>query len=93
MSTAYAIRSYSWVVRDEPEKPDPRLAFHLQSGDYLATISTFMGLLSDGLRGHIERKESPLPMYIDMLEQVRKDLYYVHKNYTIKQKDNTPVDR
>ena len=84
----YSIRPFSWVVRDQNTEPDPHLIFHLRSGDYLATLSTYLGVLQEILQDAITKNESPQQQSVDLLKGMRKDLNYVHKEYRIVPKNN-----
>lgn len=82
----YAIRTSLLFIRDQRERYSPDLSFHLRSGDYLAAVATFLGVISEGLRDNLRDGRPPQEVYINILEDLRKDFQYLHKEYQIEPK-------
>ncbi len=77
-----------FVLRDakNDEERLKRLVFHLKTDDYFASIATIMGFLKETIQ---ECSQTGTPMrdvQIRTLDDLRKDLLYLHANYHIMPK-------
>lgn len=70
----YVILSPVFVIRDTPEKID----FHVRNGDYLAMLATALGFVEERLKacGGADAEAK-------LVEELRKDLRYVHSKYQV----------
>jgi hypothetical protein len=84
--TTYSIQTRYFVIRDARERLSPNYRFHINTGDYFASLATFMCVLSDGLREHIMEGSSPQQKYVDLLDDLRTDLRNAQEEYRIEPK-------
>ena len=66
-----------------------RLQFHLKTGDYFPLLATVMCALEEGIKS-CEAGVEHAAEYLDstVLENIRKELLYLHKHYTITPKSD-----
>ena len=71
--------------------PEAEVDFHIKSGDYLATLSTIMGLLASLLEDCVSKGEPPHSYQIASLNRLREDLKYADTKYRIVPKSNSSI--
>ena len=79
----YKIRSRYFLIRDTAYDNERAIDFHVKTGDCFPTIATIAGLLEDSLIESREKGQPPADYVITVLEQLRKNLMYLDKNYKI----------
>jgi hypothetical protein len=62
------------------------LEFHIKSGDYFPLLATIMGFLEESVRQCENGFLTIAPMESEVIQNVRKDLIHLHKNYQIQPK-------
>lgn len=63
-----------------------QLEFHIQSGDYFPLLATVLGFLEEGMRECETGTLTLAPVEAEVIENFRRDLIHLHKNYTIAPK-------
>lgn len=72
-----------FTFRDaEDDKRIERLEFHLQAGDYFPFLATVFGFLQETVKDCAKDNTQ-----YEFIQNVRKDLMHLHKNYRITHKD------
>jgi hypothetical protein len=75
------------ILRDEDENASRRrLLFHVEQGDYFATLATILGLIGDQLQDSIIKGNLPTSYQISTLETMRQDLIYLSNHFRIERK-------
>lgn len=88
-TTTYQITRRAWIVQDAPPEDRKRdIAFHVQGGDYFATLATIMMLVADSLQDDRTHGETPSEFSIGTLQKLKDELMHLHENYTILPKDS-----
>ena len=59
------------------------LEFHLESGDYFPLLATVLGFLEEGMRQCETGPLETAPVEATVIEDFRRDLIHLHKNYQI----------
>lgn len=62
------------------------LEFHIESGDYFPLLATVLGFLEEGMRQCETGSLDTAPVQATVIEDFRKDLIHLHKNYQIRPK-------
>lgn len=79
----YALSPIFFVFRDATDDHRiERLEFHLKNGDYFPMLATILGFLQETVKDCAKDN-----VQYQLVQDVRKDLMHLHKNYTIKPKD------
>ncbi|MES2994976.1 MAG: hypothetical protein V4681_03020 [Patescibacteria group bacterium] len=83
---AYALPTpLFWVFRDADDDRIERLRFHIEQGDYFPFLATIVGMLRE-TASSCEAVVPEAGAQSTFAEDVRKDLIYLHENYTIAPK-------
>lgn len=80
----YVISPRAWLLRDTSPERQREVAFHVQSGDYFATLATIMMLVADSLADSRARGETPGEFHIKTLQSLKDELMHLHEHYTIQ---------
>jgi hypothetical protein len=83
---SYSLLSSMQFLRDAPagEARIERLKYHLETGDYFLFLSTVLGFAQETLAECTCAANSELtPLEVNALENARKDLEYLQKNFGI----------
>lgn len=93
MNDSYALRSrplltkpaygVSFLRDPSPEDRKRTIDFHADSNDYFGTLATIMGLMADALASG---DASARVRCVKTLTELREDLIYLQKSYTIDRK-------
>lgn len=63
------------------------LQFHIKTGDYFPLLATVMGFLEESIRKCEDGFMIIAPMESEVIQNIRKDLIHLHKNYQIEPKE------
>ena len=68
----------------ENEYDIERLDFHLKTGDYFPMLATILGFIQESVgECACTTVTEMVPIETKLIQNVRKDLAYLHKNYRI----------
>lgn len=69
-------------IRDNPEQDQKHLLFHIETGDYFATLATILTLTMD-LSPNLDKQSK------EVLAKAHRDLVYLQKTHAIVSKDKS----
>lgn len=79
----YALSPIFFVFRDAADDHRiERLEFHLKNGDYFPMLATILGFLQETVKDCAKDSTQ-----YQLVQDVRKDLMHLHKNYRIEPKE------
>ena len=86
MLKKYKITPVVWFVKDEAS-----VKFHVENNDYFGTIAAVLSLIKEEIK---KSKQSDLPTFNKVLNNLEEELLFLQKNYQInpksKKKNKTP---
>lgn len=65
---------------------DSQVVFHIEADDFFATTATVLGLIRERLE---KRYGKGIAFESGTMEEVERELIYLHEHYSIKRKDKT----
>ncbi len=88
MSVSDAFATPYECLEDTSGNPErlKQLEFHIESGDYFPLLATVLGFLEEGMRECETGSLTLAPVEAKVVEDFRKDLIHLHKNYEIQPK-------
>lgn len=77
-------------IRDtEAEPRHETFLRHVRTGDYFAVLATVLGFIEEALTACAAGGVTPSPRLVDEVRDIRRDLRYLDRRYTIVPKPDT----
>ena len=85
---SYTIAPRRFYIHDQPSAEE-HIDFHVQSGDYFATLATIIAVIAEFLSENAGTHESPQSFQLSALQSIKSDLMYLDKKYKIVPKNQS----